>query len=784
MLNPDNLQGLSSTEAKNRLQQYGPNQIEQKKQSLGKKILVWTISPVSLMLLGAALLSLYDKKIFDLYFIIVLYFINLVVGFWHEWKADNAISSLEKHLTLVIRTLRDKTWKRLDSRLLVPGDIIELTSGNIVPADGEVLAANNAEADESVLTGESFPLAKQLHDKVFRGSFVTTGKLLVRVDKTGKNTEFGKTLQLVEKSRKKSLMEKDILLISKFLSGISLLVVVILTIMFLVQKNPLSEIITLDLSLLIAGVPVALPTIMSLIMGLGVTSLTKKNVVTRRLSSLEDLANVNLLLSDKTGTLTSNNIQIKSILPYAGYSQTQVLALALTASPEEDHNVINHAIQTKAQTLGLKAFASENYIPADSERKRSTAVAIQAGQKTLVSVGAPQIIAQLCSLNAEGVKKFEQDVEDAATQGYRTLAVAINPAGAEEKNMAIAGLLLLADAVRQDAGITVAYLQDNGVEVKMVTGDHHAIARRVAAELAIKKPILSREEFLRIKPGNHTYILEGYGGLAEALPQDKLQAVKAAKNFYTVAVTGDGVNDLPAIKTADVGIAVKNAVDVLRSSADIVLLTQGIGVIKDAIFEARKIFSRIYHYSVYRISESFRVIITIAVLGFIYHDYPLTPIHLLMLALLNDVPIISLAYDRVKVPARPSHINVKARFKQSLLYGITGVFNSLIIFFIFTYWLHSDWQTIQTIFFLKLVVSGHMLIYVAHTSGRWWKNWPSWQVILSTSLTQVLATCMAIGGVFTQAIPLKFALFVWIWSFFWMQISELTKLFLKHSTDN
>ena len=268
---------------------------------------------------------------------------------------------------------------------------------------------------------------------------------------------------------------------------------------------------------------------------------------------------------------------------------------------------------------------------------------------------------------------------------------------------------------------------------------------------------------------------ENIGVFAEILPIDKYQLVKFAQGKYVVAVTGDGVNDLPALKAADVSIAVKNAVDALKSAADLNLLGGGISVIRDAIVESRKIFGRLYSYSVYRISESFRVVLTIAILGLIYGTYPLLPLQLILLALLNDIPIISLAFNRVKIATEPSKINAKARLKLSTLFGLVGVINSILFVVIFRNYLHLGWESIQTLFFLKLTVSGHMLIYVAHTKERWYKYLPSKQVIWATLATQLVATIFAAVGIFMSKVPPGLIIFVWLWAIFWMQVSEIVK---------
>lgn len=734
----------------------GPNKIEEKKPGFFAKFFKWLISPISLMLLAAAGLSFFSGKIFDFYFILFLMALNFFVSFWQEKKADNAIQKLQETLLVKVKVMRDGAWTTLDSAFLVPGDVIQIGVGNIIPADIRILSASNLFINEAALTGESLPQEKLPKDNVYSGAFVVTGMAEAEVQATGKNTYFNKTLLMVDNVAQRSLLEQDILRIAKFLSILSLVAVVILTAVFMLTKASFLDTLTLDLSLVIAGIPISLPTVITLIISLGIVALTKKGAVVRRLSSLQDLANVDLLFTDKTGTLTKNEITVHGVKAYDA-NEEKVILYALLAEAEDKDNPITRAISKKADELKLEAGTYEtlNFIPADSTRKRSSAsVESKSDGKIFISSGAPQIIEKFCALDEERKKRFEKDIEEAAQAGYRSLAVAINTKDNVEKDMQLVGLVMLSDTLRKEAKSVIRFLDENGVDVRMLTGDHKAIGERVGKELG-----LAPEQIF-----------------SEILPEDKYNFVNAAKGKHIVAVTGDGVNDLPAVKSADVGIAVSNAVDALKSSADIVLLLSSISVIKDAIIEARKIFARVYSYSVYRISESFRLIITIAVLGLIYHDYPLLPIQLILLALLNDIPIISLAYDRVKVATKPAKINVRERFILSTLFGLTGVANSLILFFIMLHWTHLSWDMIQTIFFLKLAISGHLLIYVAHTKERWWKFLPSRQVILATLGTQAVATVLALTGTFVSKVPIEWVIIVWIWSFFWMQVSEVTKV--------
>ncbi|MCL5258057.1 MAG: plasma-membrane proton-efflux P-type ATPase [Patescibacteria group bacterium] len=772
--------GLSQSQAEAKLKEYGLNEIPSEKKNFFEKIFKWLISPISLMLLTAALISLVIGKIFNFFFILGLMVLNFSISFWQENKADRAIEKLNKQLNNQVKVYRDQKWQWLDSRFLAPEDLIELTIGDIVPADAKIVEAKNLSLNEAAVTGESLPKDKTANDLIYAGSFVATGWARMVLTATGKNTYFGKTVFLIERSNRKSLLEQDIIRISKFLSYLSLIGVIIFSVFFIWQKFPLPDLIILDLSLIIAGIPISLPTVMTLVIEFGVIELAKKNALVRRISALEDFANVDLVLTDKTGTLTKNEISVQEIIPYSQKSLAEIISLALFGASQDDRSPINRAILNKAKELKLSFEADKliDFVPADSDRKRNSVVIKAASQKILIDVGASQVIEGLVNLDQAAKVRLESDVIRLAQSGYRVLAVATktgdNPVEAE---MDLIGLIVLSDTLEPDANEVLDFMKNNGISVKIVTGDNRAIGQEVSRKLGLAGRIIDRTELSRLdydqlKPN----WLNDVAGFSEILPRDKFNLVKWARKYFIVASTGDGVNDLPALKEANVGIAVKNAVDALKSTADIVLLSSGVSVIKDAIIESRRIFARLYTYSTYRISESLRLIVTIVVLGLIYKTYPLTPIQIMVIALLNDLPIITLAFDRVKLTNKPSKINVKDRFQLSTIFGLAGVANSLILFFLMKHVWFLSWPLIKTVYFLKIVISGDMLIYIAHTKERWYKFLPSRQVILATIFIQLSGIALAMSGLMMPvAISLGWVVFVWLWSFMWMQITELTK---------
>ncbi|HVB20027.1 MAG TPA: HAD-IC family P-type ATPase [Candidatus Paceibacterota bacterium] len=763
--------GLTSAEAARLLAQYGPNEIAKKRPSTFVKLIKALASPASVMLVVASALSFYIGQQFDGWFILALLVLNVGMTLWHTRKADNALEALRSQLSVEAKVMRDGAWMNIPSRELVAGDVIECGVSALVTADTHIDQEVNLEINEAVLTGESLPKEKKVGDTAYSGSVVVTGNFTGTVSAIGNQAFFGKIAAAGKEGKRKSSMEREILSISRYLIIASLIAVAILTVVFILDGQPLASILILDLSLLIAGIPVSLPTVMTLIISIGALAVAAKKALVRRLSSLEDFANVTLLLTDKTGTLTENKISVERVHAYTPFSEDDVRVYASMAA-EPGSTAIDYAI-VAAGGPDVSPQHVLQTIPADSTRKRTTTLLERDGVRYLVSVGTPPIIERLCSPLDGLAASVHRDTEDAAKDGSRAIAVALkkDPSGIEDEHgMSFIGMLVLADPLRADAKETLRFLKNEGVNAIMVTGDTKETAAHVAVTLGLMGNIVRTKDldFANL-PAD---IFATTAAFAEVSPEDKLALVTAAQQRYTVAATGDGVNDLPAVRKADVGIAVANAVDALKGTADIVLLDSGISVMQTALTEARKIFFRLYNYSVYRISESFRLIVTALVLGLIIKGFPLTPVQIILLAFLNDIPIITLAFDRVKRVDRPADVVPRERFTLGTLFGLVGVAESLVMYFLLADVFHLPLAIIQTAFFLKLTVSGHMLVYVAHTKERWWKFLPAKSIIWATSITQAAATALAVFGIFVTAIPLSLAAFVWIWTFLWMQMNE------------
>ncbi len=449
--------GLTKEQVQVLLQKEGPNVIPQQEKHILQKLFLLLVSPISIMLFAASMLSFFTQRDFDGFFILVLLFLNVIITFWQEFKADQAIKKLNQHLLLMVKVLRDNVWVSVSSAELVRGDVVQMSSGQIVPADGKILEAKHVSINEAALTGESLPQEKDTGATVYSGSFLTTGEGVLEITATGPRTYFGKTILSVEKGDKKSFMEQDIIRIAQFLSGISIIAVVILVAVLYVEHTPIAELATLSLSLVIAGIPISLPTVLTLIIEFGVLRLVQKEVVVRRLSALEDLANVNMLLTDKTGTLTENNIIIQSIQTYNDFSEKEVINLSCSTSQRNDHDPINNAILTKAKELEISPdYTVEDYIPADSVRKMATARIEEKGKKTIIHVGAAQKVFALCTSD-QSIKTADKDVQELAHKGIRALAIAKSK-GNDPNDCTLIGLLGLSDQLRPDTKDVIEFL--------------------------------------------------------------------------------------------------------------------------------------------------------------------------------------------------------------------------------------------------------------------------------------------------------------------------------------
>jgi len=772
--------GLSSSEATKRLQQFGPNEIAEEKHSAIVAFLRYFWGPIAWMIEAAAILSAVIQHWEDLGVITLLLSVNAVVGFWQENKASNAIELLKKRLALRAKVLRDEKWVDVPAAELVPGDVIRVRLGNIVPADAKLVEGDYLLIDESALTGESLPVEKHASEVAYASSIVRQGEMDAVVTTTGMSTYFGRTTKLVEEAQERSHFQKAIVKIGDYLIAIAAVLVTITIVVGLVRHQGVFELLQFGLVLTVAAIPAAMPAVLSVSMAVGAEALAKKEAIVSKLVSIEEMAGVDVLCADKTGTITKNELTVGDVVVLDAYTETDVLLYAALASREEDQDPIDDTVIARAK--GMPGFATlaggykvASFKPFDPVSKRTEAtVQDPNGQSFRVSKGAPQIILALLLNGGDVEKEVTDSIGKFASKGYRALGVARTD---EKEVWKYVGLIPLYDPPREDSAATIATAQSMGLEVKMVTGDHMAIAEEVSRLVGLRTNIITAASIVGKPEEEAEAIAERADGFAEVFPEHKYRIVELLqKRNHIVCMTGDGVNDAPALKKADAGIAVAGATDAAKSAADVVLTKPGLSVIIDAIKESRKIFQRMTNYAIYRINETIRVLAFITLSILVFQLYPVTALMIVLLALLNDMPIMTIAYDNVRYSPKPERWNMRALLIISTFLGAIGVVSSFGLLYIGLEVLHLSPDVLQSFIYLKLSVAGHFALFVARTRGPFWSVKPAKPLLLAVVLTQITATIITVYGILLPAMGWELAGIVWGYAFLMFLVQDFLKV--------
>ncbi len=771
--------GLSQDEAKKRLAQYGPNEIAEKKENPYLKFLTYFWGPIPWMIEAAVILSAVVRHWPDFFIILLLLLSNAVVGFWEEHQAGNAIAALRKQLAIKAKVKRDGKWTDPSAKELVPGDVIRLKLGDIVPADARLLPGDPVEVDQSALTGESLPATKKPGDAVFSGSIIRQGESEGMVYATGTDTYFGKTAQMVEGAESVSHFQKAVLKIGDYLIVLAVFLVGVIITVALFRHDPVLSTLEFALVLLVAAIPVAMPTVLSVTMAVGARLLAKKQAIVTRLSAIEELAGVDILCSDKTGTLTQNKLTLGDPFTLNNIPGDQVVLYAALASRAEDKDTIDLAVIGGVKDdKALKAYSVLHFQPFDPVHKRTEATVKGAdGKQFYVAKGAPQVILKMAINAGEAKSAVEKAVNEFASKGYRSLGVA---RADEEGKWQIVGVLPMFDPPREQAKATIASARQMGVSVKMVTGDQMAIAKETAKQLGMGTNILDASglgDIKRHETAQAAEAIEKADGFAQVFPEHKFHIVDVLQQRgHIVGMTGDGVNDAPALKKADCGIAVSGATDTARAAASIVLLAPGLSVIIDAIKESRRIFQRMNSYAIYRIAETLRVLFFMTLAILVFNFYPLTAVMIVMIALLNDGAILSIAYDNVHYKDKPEAWNMRLVLGISTVLGIVGVISAFGLFYLGERVFHLDRDRIQTLMYLKLSVAGHLTIFLTRTRGPFWSIRPAKILWIAVLGTQTIATLIAVYGLFMHPLGWGWAGLVWAYAIAWALFNDRVKL--------
>ncbi len=833
------LEGLSSKEVKNQFIKFGFNELKVKETSWFVRLFSRFWGPIPWMIEVAAILSYTAHRYEDLTIILILLFVNAFVDFYQESKALSAISVLKEKLAHFSLVFRDGNWQKIEAKYLVPNDVLKLKIGDIVPADVVLHESDHfIVVDQSALTGESLPVTKKGGELVYANAIIKQGEMLATVSATAQNTYFGKTVGLVAKAEneQKSHFQKMVMQVGNFLIALTAVMIVLILSVGYFRDESMSELLIFSLVLTISAIPVAMPAVLTVTMAVGAKVLASKEAIVSRLPAIEELAGMDILCSDKTGTLTKNIMSLSEPYILDGFDIDSLYYYAALASKEENSDPIEKPIfdtLTKEQLEKFKEYRFKEFIPFDPVRKRTEGV-YETDKGTLYVIkGATQIILSLCDISKDERVSVESYNHSFASKGFRSLGVAYRYEN--EEKFHFVGLISLFDPPRDDSKQAIEEATQKGIVVKMITGDNIAVAQYIASLLNIGEDIEdiqalkghSNQEYLylsrilsesiakKMQPDlskadldnfvdsivsdvkdklNHTplpqgtlkqheseiiEIIEHSDGFAQVFPEDKYFIVdKLQKASHIVGMTGDGVNDAPALKKADCGIAVSGATDAARAAADIVLMSPGLRVIVEAIEQARITFERMKSYTIYRIAETIRIIIFMSLAIVVFQFYPVTALMIIILALLNDLPILAIAYDNTKVQSSPVKWDMKEILILSSWLGMAGVLSSFGIFAYVMYYMHLPLELVQSIFFTKLVVAGHGTIFNTRTDTWFFKQpRPSFTLWSASAISALVGTLIGVYGFgLMEPIGWKWALAMWAYAGVWFLFNDSVKM--------
>lgn len=777
-------QGLTDDEAGQRLQEFGHNALEEEETNLWKEVFRYFWGPIPWMIEIAAILSAVnsDWKSFGVIFAMLM--INGGIGFWEEKNAADALAALKNQLALKARVLRNGQWREIDAGELVPGDVIRVRLGDIIPADIKLIDGDYLSVDQSALTGESLPVNKKPGDAAYSGTIAKQGEIVGMVYATGANTFFGRTAKLVEHAAPVSHFQKAVLAIGNFLIVLAIIMSVILIIVEMTRGLSFLQLIAFVLVVVVASIPVAMPAVLSVTMALGALALSKQKAIVSRLTSIEEMAGIDILCSDKTGTLTQNKLSLGEPTLFSAENEQDIILAAALASKAEDADAIDTAVLAGLDDRDnrLTPFQQIKFTPFDPVSKRTEAtIQGQDGQTFRVTKGAPQVIIDLAKLPSDQQDKANTVVDSAAEKGYRTLGVARAEGDGPWRFL---GILPLFDPPRVDSKEVINEAKAYGVEVKMVTGDHQAIAHEIAAQLDLGSNILPVDDRLsNVAEGGHAskdlaQAIERADGFAQVFPEHKYAIVKVLQDRgHLVGMTGDGVNDAPALKQADVGIAVSGATDAARSAAALILTEPGLGVIVRAIEESRRIFERMMSYTVYRIAMTLDILFFVVVAMLIFDNYPLTAIMVVLLSLLDDIPIMTIAWDNTAVQEQPVRWEMGRVIGISTVMGLLAFAGTFVLYLVALNLYHLPMAQVRTVMFLQLIAGGHLMLFLTRVRGPFWsKPYPAKPLLFAIIGTQLVGVAMAGFGWLMPAIGWSTVGLVWLYNLIWMVVADFCKL--------
>jgi len=756
--------GLKDADVSERQKIFGYNEITEKKKSPFLAFISRYWGPMPWLLELAMILSFLLDRPIEGVIILLLLTINATIGYMHSRNSQRAVELLKSKLAVKARVIRDGKLTVVNARELVPGDIIIIKLGDVIPADAKIIG-DPVSVDESSLTGESLPKEARTSDVVFSGSTVKRGETKCVVVNTGSNTYFGRTAELVKIAKPKSHQEEVMMTIVKYMMYLGIVASIVVSGYAIIMHVKPILIVTFIVTFLMGAVPVALPAVLTIVQAAGAVELSKKNVLVTRLDSVEDASSIDILCLDKTGTITQNNLTVTDSIPFNGCKKEDVIRLAMLASQEKGMDAIDLAILSYGRTHSIdklvESYKQLSFTPFDPSIKRTEAIVEGNGERFKVVKGAAQTIISLSKeMDKDTTEKIEAAVKDLSLKGYRTLAVG-RTLESDSGELKFVGLIALADPSRKCAAKMIEEIKSLGIKPMMLTGDHVAIAREIAKQVGIGSNVIRLSDIKDLKEEEQLDIVKNSDGFAQIYPEDKYRIVKLLQTSgHTVGMTGDGVNDAPALKQAEMGIAVSNSTDVAKASASVVLTEDGINVIVDAIKVSRETFQRMLSWVINKETKVIGFVGVLTVGFFWLHRLVLSLLGMSLLVFANDFITMSLATDNVKHTSNPNTWNVKDITLASLVLGVLLILETVLVMLIGKRYFHITDTQMPTLVLLNLVFASQFRVLIVRERQHFWSSMPGRELLISTIVTLILFVVLGTVGWLMPSLPLYKVLLV------------------------
>ena len=769
--------GLRTKEAGSRLQQFGYNEIQEIRRNPVLEFLKRYWGPMPWLLEISIVLTLVLKHYTESIIIFTLLTINAVIGSLQSRNSHKAVEMLKKKLDIKSKVLRNKEWVLLDAREIVPGDILMLKLGDLVPADAYLLDGELL-VDQSALTGESMPVNAATSDIIYSGTVVKRGEAKCAAMNTGANTYFGKTAELVKVAKPKSKQEELMLTIVKYMMYLGIGASAVVSAYGIYLHKDILFILSFIVIFLIGAIPVALPAVLTIVQAAGAMELSRKGVLVTKLDCIEDAASIDMFCFDKTGTITQNQLSVVDCAAFGSYQKEAVIRLAAQASREEGMDLIDRAILAYAKESGFTPDHEKlvQFIPFSPETKRTEAIIGDNGKEIRILKGAVPTILDCCDgLGSNTIEAANRTAGAFSVKGFRALAVAV----AEESCVHLAGLLAIADPPRKDSAQMISKIRNMGIKPIMITGDSTAIAREIADQVGIGGRILSASSLKGSSREEQLKMIRENDGFAEVFPEDKYQIVKLLQESgHMVGMTGDGVNDSPALKQAELGTAVCEATDVAKASASMILTRPGLSEIIDAVVVSRKTYQRMLTWVINKITKVVEVVLLFTVGFFWMQNTLVSLLGMSLLVFANDFVTMTIATDRVESTEAPNKWNLGNITVSSFFLGFLFAVEDLTIIWTGIHVFRFTFEELQTLVLLALVFNTQFRMLMVRERKHFWSSRPSAYLLAINGATIIVFALLSVSGLMIPAIEMRAVLMVLSFVMVWVVIIDFIKYYL------